>query len=291
MKRMLEKVPNSWLKPKNDFVFKLLFGSEDETSSDLLLAFLNDVFDIPEGQSLVKVEILNPTFNKESLLDKEAILDVRARVLGFGYINVEIQLSNQKNINKRSLYYASKLYEGQLGQGGEYKELTKVVAINLLDFRFFPSNAYQSCYGFREIQTQEAYPDDLMKLYFFEMPKFRMLDQKGMIAPNDRMAKWLRFLTNTDDSRWDEMAKQDPMLELSVEKLRIASMDPEVRMQYEAREKALKDIASIRGEGVDEGVEKVACRMLKKGMDFDLITELTGLTMEEVEKLATELDN
>ncbi|UTW68561.1 PD-(D/E)XK nuclease family transposase [Anaerobacillus sp. HL2] len=33
----------NWLKPKNDFVFKLLFGSEDEGSNQLLLAFLNDV--------------------------------------------------------------------------------------------------------------------------------------------------------------------------------------------------------------------------------------------------------
>ncbi|UTW68542.1 hypothetical protein KHA80_13155 [Anaerobacillus sp. HL2] len=47
------------------------------------------------------------------------------------------------------------------------------------------------------------------------------------------MAKWLRFLTNTDDTRWEEMAKQDPMLELSVEKLRIASLDPKIRMEYE----------------------------------------------------------
>ncbi|UTW68541.1 hypothetical protein KHA80_13150 [Anaerobacillus sp. HL2] len=32
-----------------------MFGSEDEVSNQLLLAFLNDVFDVPEGQSLVKV--------------------------------------------------------------------------------------------------------------------------------------------------------------------------------------------------------------------------------------------
>ncbi|WP_275980222.1 PD-(D/E)XK nuclease family transposase [Halalkalibacter alkaliphilus] len=51
---MSEQTPLQWLKPKNDFVFKLLFGSEDETSNQLLLAFLNDVLDVPEGQSLVK---------------------------------------------------------------------------------------------------------------------------------------------------------------------------------------------------------------------------------------------
>ncbi|WP_082918217.1 PD-(D/E)XK nuclease family transposase [Oceanobacillus sp. Castelsardo] len=47
-----------------------------------------------------------------------------------------MQLSNQKNIHKRSLYYASKLYEEQLDEGEKYKELTKVVAVNLIDFSY-----------------------------------------------------------------------------------------------------------------------------------------------------------
>ena len=284
---MTEQVPVSWLKPKNDFVFKLLFGSEDETSKELLLAFLNDVLDVPEGQSLAKLEILNPTLNKESILDKLAILDVRARAVGYGYVNVEIQLSNQKNIHKRSLYYASKLYEEQLNEGEKYKKLTKVIAINLMDFQFFPSAAYCSCYGLREDHTLEAYPDDLMKLHFIEMPKFVYLDQNRLIDKNDRLAKWLRFLTNMDDARWEEMAKQEPMIGKAIEKLRLASLDPETRMQYEAREKALKDIASIR----EDTLEDVAVKMLREGLDISLIMRMTGLSEEEVKKLAAELNN
>lgn len=148
-----ETAPVSWLSPKNDFVFKLLFGSEDEDSKELLVAFLNDALDVPEGQSLAKLEILNPTLNKESIADKLAILDVRARAVGYGSVNVEIQLSNQKNIHKRSLYYSSKLYEDQLGEGDKYNKLTKVVTINLIDFQFFPFNFYHSCYGMKEEHT------------------------------------------------------------------------------------------------------------------------------------------
>ncbi|OIJ22385.1 hypothetical protein BKP45_07045 [Anaerobacillus alkalidiazotrophicus] len=298
---MQEELPINWLKPKNDFVFKLLFGSEDEGSNQLLLAFLNDVLDVPEGQSLAKVEILNPNLNKKFLKDKEAILDVRARVVGLGYINVEIQLTNQKNIHKRSLFYASRLYEGQLGEKGKYRTLTKVVAINLIDFNYFQSEDYRRCFGLKEDGTLEPFPDDLMKLHFFEMPKFRALDKNGKIATNDRMAKWLRFLTNTDDTRWEEMAKQDPMLELSVEKLRLASMDPEIRMQYEAREKALRDIESIRDdaleegklegklEGKEEGKEEVAQTMLREGMEISFVIRMTGLSREVVENLASKL--
>jgi len=112
-----------------------------------------------------------------------------------------------------------------------------------------------------------------------------------MIDTNDRMAKWIRFLTNMDDVRWEEMAKQEPIIEKAVDKLRLASLDPETRMLYEAREKALKDIASIRGEGVDEGVEKVARKMLREGMDIPFVMRMTELSREEVEKIASELNN
>ncbi|UTW68537.1 hypothetical protein KHA80_13120 [Anaerobacillus sp. HL2] len=44
---------------------------------------MNDVLDIPEGQSLVKVEILT-NLQQENLKDKETKLDVRARVVGLG---------------------------------------------------------------------------------------------------------------------------------------------------------------------------------------------------------------
>lgn len=105
------------LRPKNDFVFKLLFGSDNEESKELLLAFLNDVLNVPKGQSLVSVEVLNPFLNKDSIGDKLAILDIKAKAAGYGIINVEIQLTNQKNIHKRSLYYTAKLFEEQLEEG------------------------------------------------------------------------------------------------------------------------------------------------------------------------------
>lgn len=85
------------------------------------------------------------------------------------------------------------------------------------------------------------------------------------------------------------MAKQDPMLEMAVDILKQASLDPETRMQYEAREKALKDIASIRGDGKREGKLEIAKKMINKGMALELIAEMTELPFEEVEALKNKL--
>ena len=138
------------------------------------------------------------------------------------------------------------------------------------------------------------------------MPKFVRQDKENLIHPNDRMAKWIRFLTNEDDARWEEMANQDPIIENAVDMLRTVSMDREARMLAEAREKALKDINSIRGEGIEEGIKKgiekgrkegikegkreIAKKMLMEGADINFIVKMTELTESEVLELKSELN-
>ncbi|MED4455968.1 transposase [Metabacillus fastidiosus] len=68
-----------------------------------------------------------------------------------------------------------------------------------------------------------------------------------------------------------------------------ADLHSKLRMQYEAREKALKDMVSIHGDGVREGEiikgQEIAKKMLSKGIDIDLIIELTELSYAEIRKL------
>ena len=94
------------------------------------------------------------------------------------------------------------------------------------------------------------------------------------------------------------MANQDPIIENAVDMLRTVSMDREARMLAEAREKALKDINSIRGEGIEEGIKKGiekgkredAKMMLMEGLDLHLIIKITGLTESEVLKLKDKIN-
>jgi predicted transposase/invertase (TIGR01784 family) len=86
-------------------------------------------------------------------------------------------------------------------------------------------------------------------------------------------------------------------------------MDREARMLAEAREKALKDINSIRGDGIEEGIKKgiekgikegiekgikegkreIAKKMLMEGADINFIVKMTELTESEVFELKDEL--
>ena len=89
-------------------------------------------------------------------------------------------------------------------------------------------------------------------------------------------------------------------LELSYKEVREAkdelirmSNNEEQRALYEMRAKILKDKVSAlnkaRREGIEEGIKEgihgVALNMKKAGIDFQVIQQMTGLSMEVIKRL------
>jgi predicted transposase/invertase (TIGR01784 family) len=115
--------------PLVDFVFKKIFG--DEKNKDILIDFLNA--ELKMEKPIETIEILNPNINKDSPGDKFSILDICARLAGGELVNIEVQVNDEYNIDKRSLYYWSRLYSGQLTSGADYLKLKKTICINILN--------------------------------------------------------------------------------------------------------------------------------------------------------------
>lgn len=90
--------------------------------------------------------------------------------------------------------------------------------------------------------------------------------------------------------RWQE---QEAELEEAVKQLRLLNADEEVQQLADAEDWARYDYNSAMSEMMEKGLElgeketnlKIIKRMLEKKMDIDLISELTGLTKEEIESL------
>ena len=144
-----------------------------------------------------------------------------------------------------------------------------------------------------------SYPD-ILQLHFIEMKRFKKLFRNGKINPEDRLAKWIEFFANEDDSQWEIIASKDPIIKKVVDRLEIISQNPENRWDYEIRQKALKDITSMkegareegRVKGLEEGREQgkieVALEMLREGLDLVLIVKITGFTKDEILELQKE---
>lgn len=278
------------LDPKVDFVFKNIFGSPKHPK--VLISFLNAV--LKPLNKITSVELQGTEIGKQFIEDKYSRLDVKAKTSNDEIINIEIQLKNEYNMIKRSLYYLSKMYEEQLTSGEDYSQLNRTVCINILNFKYLKSKNYHTGYRFKEIDTHEKLTD-VLEVHFIEIPKL----PKNLDA-TDMLVAWTEFLINPES----EIVRS---LEMNIEEIREAkdelvkmSNDSEQRQIYEMRAKILKDKISALNEAERKGIEKgisqgraegernMAIQIAKNLLDVldnEMIAKKTGLTGEEVEDL------
>ncbi|WP_343002574.1 Rpn family recombination-promoting nuclease/putative transposase [Intestinibacter bartlettii] len=299
------------LDPKMDFVFKNIFGSEKHPN--ILISFLNAT--LKPKDLITEVEIKNTDLNKGYIEDKFSRLDVKATTSNNEIINIEIQLKNEYNMIKRSLYYWSKLYSEQLNEGEDYSVLKRTICINILNFKYLKTRMFHSVYRMKEIHTNEEL-SDIQEIHFIEIPKLEDgSDEKDMLVA------WIEFLKNPESEKVRS-------LEMSVDEIREAkdelikmSNDDTQRELYEMRAKTLRDKISALNEaerkgikkgreegrkegieegrkegieeGIKEGIEKgeknkaieIAKSLINLGLDKEAISKSTGLDLCEVEKL------
>ena len=279
------------LDPKMDFVFKNIFGSEKHPN--ILISFLNAT--LKPKDLITEVEIKNTDLNKGYIEDKFSRLDVKATTSNNEIINIEIQLKNEYNMIKRSLYYWSKLYSEQLNEGEDYSLLKRTICINILNFKYLKTRMFHSVYRMKEIHTNEEL-SDIEEIHFIEIPKLEDgSDEKDMLVA------WIEFLKNPESEKVRS-------LEMSVDEIREAkdelikmSNDDTQRELYEMRAKTLRDKISALNEAERKGIKKgreegrkegeknkaieIAKSLIKLGLDKESIAKSTGLDLCEVEKL------
>ena len=95
---------------------------------------------------------------------------------------------------------------------------------------------------------------------------------------------------------FEEMAKKDEYIEAAYGELKKLSMDEQKRIEYEARQKAIRDyntqMKGAREEGLEQGerlaLQKLIRKKEEKGMSLDEIAELLEMEPQEVSELMEE---
>ncbi|MFD1674785.1 Rpn family recombination-promoting nuclease/putative transposase [Alicyclobacillus fodiniaquatilis] len=278
------------LKPSLDFVFKRIFGVEE--NRDILIDFLNAIFESANEPGVTEIEILNPFLDKTAVYDKQSVLDIKARTADHTIINIEIQLRDQKDMEKRTLYYWSKLYGSQLVQGEIYRSLCRTVTINILGFNYIDNERYHNTFHLREDNTGLILTDDI-EIHMIELEKLRDIAE----GQQRKLVRWMLFLLGPAKEKMEEIAMKEPAIQKALTTLEFLSQDKEIRELYEARQKALHDwnssIHGAREDGIEEGKAigkqegkiEVAMHMLSKGMSRQDVATFTGLSVTEIEQL------
>lgn len=245
----------------NDYVFKRIFGSEE--GKEALLSFLNAVLQLPSGRELTGVELLDREIDPKHLLDRGARLDVLARTAEGALINIEVQVVNQYNIDKRTMYYWAGLYHGQLTSGQQFAGLRKTITINILAFDWFRSDRrHHRAFHVRDDETSQILNDDL-EIHFLELEKIKDLKRR----PVNTLEAWMMYLNNLEGEEMERIAVENPGIKKALTIEQAFWQNKKERRLYELREKALRDeisaLAGARAEGEAKSRQEAICKYLE----------------------------
>jgi len=300
-----------YLDPKSDLTFKRVFA--DPKRKHLCISLINNMLPL-------EVPVADIDFQSGEILPalpevlRNSIVDVRCTDKTGRQFIVEMQLYWDKTFMSRVLFNAAKLYVIQLERGEKIRELEPVYALNFVNKEFDKSFAVDGEYYHYYSMSNVAHRNkqiEGMGIVFVELPKFK---------PQNRVDRklhelWLRFLTEIDENTKEipEELLQDELISEAVDFMRTSAYTKEELDAYytwkmncmtaekmvenaEARGEARgEQIGLQRGEqiglqkgeqiGLQKGIINIALNAIKRGMPDIEISELTGLTLTEIQEL------
>ena len=281
---------NPELKMKSDIMFKAFYGRKENEE------FLQDFLEAVLEEKIKKVmhDVRLEQLAKEQ---KFGILDLGVELEDGEFINVEIQIKNYKNIEKRTTFYACKKLIEQLGPGEDYRQLKPTIIIAILDYSFIklPEYITETVRVVKEHREYEINND--VKYYYIELEKFR--NQNPDMTK--RINQWSAFLDMERGDLLEMACKENDKVKRAVENYEVLTGDEEVKRLAEIRlmskleERSALDCAREEGieegkrkgreEGKKEGIKEVAKALKERNEPIEKISEITGLSKEEIEKI------
>ncbi|MCL2589881.1 MAG: Rpn family recombination-promoting nuclease/putative transposase [Betaproteobacteria bacterium] len=294
-------MPRPFLSPRNDLVFKLLFG--DARNTGPLTDFLKAALDLPP-EDLLDIVLVDPHLNGEGIDDKQGVLDVKAKTGTGKMIDIEIQVAEQPQMRERIIFYLSRMITEQVSRGESYQKIERSICILITDYVQIPENdCYHNRYRLHDPRTGSEF-SDIMEVNTLELTKL------PHNTDGSALWDWLKFLDARQEEELKMLAEKNPQIGKAVARLQELSEDERTRLLAESREKMEWDNAARmqaarekglkeglekgreeglekgreegRGEGREEGLLSVAHAALKRNLPIEEIMALTGLSREAI---------
>lgn len=276
------------INPRVDLAFKKIFGIED--NKDLLISLINSI--VGEEDQVVDVTLLNPYNQKNFKEDKLSILDIKAEGNHGKKFNIEIQITDEADYDKRALYYWAKLYTDQLKEKDDYGTLEKVIGIHILNFTsILDSEKYHNAFHITEKETGLHYFKEL-ELHTIELKKFNDGLGKEFEDIGSKIQSaldlWSAFLLRNDLLSKAKLpdSLDDAPVKKAINVLNVMNFSEEEREIYEGKLKWLRIEANTLRKYEEKGREEerlvIARALLHQGLDPAQISKATGLSEEKI---------
>ena len=270
-----------YINPFTDFGFKKIFG--EEASKPLLIDFLNAL--LPQTQKIVDLNFKNTEQLGQTDADRKAIYDIYCENESGEKFIVELQKAKQNYFRERTIYYSTFPIREQAEKGEWNYNLKAVYCVGILDFIF---DDYESEPEKSEVvhtiklknQNGKTFYDKLTYIYL-EMPNFKLKEEDL----KTRLDKWLYFIKHLEGFQTIPSIFKDEVFTQAFEKAELAKYGQAELDNYENSLKNYRDLKGVIDTAFDEGKIEVARKLKALGVDTEIISKSTALTIDEINKL------
>lgn len=265
---------------KYDRAFKEVIVTEEDT--EILKCLLESILKV----EINKIKIKNNERNVGNIKVKRKIVDAILST-NIGIIEIEVNSCIKKYTRARNMAYLADIYASDTLKGEDYKEEKKYIQINLT----YEMKEEKGRRIYRVMDEEgKAYVSNLI-IYEINMEYYKNIwynkDEKG-IEEN----KYIIML-DLEREELKKLSLKDKVVEKYMEKLDEVNFDYEFKEYMSAEEDARKIqntmLYNSRKEGKLQGEMKtkkeIALEMSKKGIDKTVISECTGLMVQEIDSL------
>ncbi len=213
---------------------------------------------------------------------------------------IEIQNSHELDYFLRILFGISKAITEYVKEGEPYSKIKKVISVNIVYFNLGHGEdyVYKGTTTFRGIHKNDALElSPSQKRLFGKETLSELYPEIYLIKVNqfddlakDSLDEWVYFFKNSEI----KPSFQAKGLREAEEKLKIGNLPADEQQAYRSYLEDLRYQASIAETLKIEAEEKVGAEVVRKGLQEglsrSLLAQLTGLSPEQIEEIARQLD-
>ncbi len=264
---VIQKKDDFIMLPTSDFCFKELMQNS-KVRKGIISALLGI-----NPEEIAETKLL-PTSTTEEYPDgKLGILDVLIKLENGTQVGMEMQVAKYDYWTNRILFYLCRMFTGQIGKGDTYDKLKKCIHVSFLDFIHF-ENDYDFYRKITLRDEKNSEYTDLLELHILELKKLPPEEQN-----ENGLLKWTRFLNGKCREDFEKMAEKDEYIDEAYELLKKMSADDRKRLEYEAREKAVRDYNTQMKSSLERGEERLNSlnrQLLKMNRMNDLVKAVSN---------------
>ena len=284
------------LSPLHNVVFACIF-QDAKKAGPAMLEFLNAVLMHVGEEPIVEIISMKSEYPilGESADQKYGRLDVRVRAESGRLFDIEVQIEKEF-MNERGFFYGGRMGLDAFESGMSYDQLPEVRVINLVDFYVREDHSsvvepvvlsYANNPG--ELATKK------FMMYHIQLPAFRKEYKTLESVKNDAFLTWLYAFDQgyKDEKEMEVLSGMTEGLRNFAARYNYAINDPELIRRYRMVEDGKRDVATriavaemkAEKKGEKKTRIEVARNMKARGISTDVIAEVTGMSIADVNAL------